>query len=599
MKNVVLLTLLLLPFVLCAQNVKRSKYDLIADSLESKRDHAGLTAYFEQEVKHFPKNEEVLRWLAYSYLLSGKPELTEKYELEVLKIDPGCEPCWRNIGISYSNRGDAKKTIESLNHALELDPKDDFCYFLRGKSKEELGDKYGPLFDYNKAIEIQPGQADYFLQRSDYNNKAGLFGLALDDMNKVVELARPDAKSLAYERRSNLYSDHKMFKEALIDINQSIALDSTEPSFYLNRGKIYEGLDQPAKALPDLLRRIQLVPGDYRAYYLISRQCWKDGDVDQFCTYDHLSYEVLKKSEPANSLIKDLELEMGDACDSTQMTYYFQRSAFALSKKNYKEAISICNMTLQRFPVNGLSLTTRGDTYFAMKEYKKALIDFKAALATKPEDMVPIFRKKAGFSTIPMDSLLWAIHLMESGYHFDIAVAEYALGDEKKALEEINTALSIVVPGLGLVDEIYDTRGLFLLGQGKADQAMADFEKAIQIKPNSASYYANRALCLICRNTNSKLLHSSLSRENSVSPIVVNWMLPASAVVNNATGILDAALKDCTLAVKIDPASGYSWYVRGKIKKMLGQQDYCVDLKIANELGYPIDKEAMKNCDQQ
>jgi tetratricopeptide (TPR) repeat protein len=234
MKRILFLLFMLIACISFSQADTKSVHEHTGDSLDKLPDKTKLIAYFEEELKKYPHDEGVLRFLAFGYLEENKFSLSLEYEQQALKINPDCAPCWRNLGASYANipgSGNNEKAIEALTHSLGLDPTDSYACDIRGQLKQLMGDNFGALSDFNKAIDLNPNQADYYLHRSNLHLAQGFFSLALDDMNKVVQFARPDALSRALEFRCNLYSHRQMYQEALIDINKAIAIDSLNPVF--------------------------------------------------------------------------------------------------------------------------------------------------------------------------------------------------------------------------------------------------------------------------------------------------------------------------------------------------------------------------------
>jgi tetratricopeptide (TPR) repeat protein len=574
-------------------------HERMGDSIEKFLDKTKLIAYFEEELKKYPQDEDVLRALALGYLEEKKFSLVIEYEQRALKVNPACAHCIRNMGTAYANipgAGNKEKAIECLNKAIGLDPTDSYSWYVLGELKQSMGNNFGALSDFNKAIALKSDQADYYLDRSNLNLAQGFFSLALDDMNKVVQFAVPQAMPKALQLRSNLFAHGKLFPEALLDINKAIAMDSLNAGLYLDRGALYEGMNLEAKAKEDYLRSTQLNPDLYRAWYNLSRQSYKSEEMDEVCFYNNLCLAALRKSDPENPMVKYMELELADVCDSSNVNYFFHRSVAAINRKNYNESIDLCNATLRRFPGNGISYATRGEAWFLLHNYKQALLDGQAAMKANHEYEFPIMRRKADFQHFSDDSLRILIKAMGAGYHVDVAVAEYALGMDKLVLPEIDTAMQLMISGMGMTDLIYSLRGQFLLGAGRAEDAFLDFEKAIKLKPNLSSYYAERALCRLCMNGDIRLSHAPVFKESLVSPVVLLWCVPPNPVIRNPDFVLHSAQQDCNQALEIDPSNAFSWYISAVIKKLLGDKEYCVDWKKAKDLGYPIDKALEKGC---
>lgn len=100
--------------------------------------------------------------LATNLAKAGKPVADASAACnQAITLDPASAgPCWRNVGIVYSNHGDMQSAIEPLQKATQADPKNPDGWYLLGQallntmtSKKE-GDKIVAV--------VQPGTAEAF-----------------------------------------------------------------------------------------------------------------------------------------------------------------------------------------------------------------------------------------------------------------------------------------------------------------------------------------------------------------------------------------------------------------------------------------------------
>ena len=82
--------------------------------------------------------------------------------------------------------------------------------------------------------------------------------------SNVIEQFPEDAG--AWGGRGQYYKSLKIYPEALQDLNKAIALDPTEPRFFLNRGKLYFDQGQLDQAFYDYNQCIRLSPDRKEAY---------------------------------------------------------------------------------------------------------------------------------------------------------------------------------------------------------------------------------------------------------------------------------------------------------------------------------------------
>lgn len=100
--------------------------------------------------------------LATNLAKAGKPVADASAACnQAITLDPASAgPCWRNVGIVYSNHGDMQSAIEPLQKATQADPKNPDGWYLLG---EALLNTMGSKKEGDKVVAvIQPGTAEAF-----------------------------------------------------------------------------------------------------------------------------------------------------------------------------------------------------------------------------------------------------------------------------------------------------------------------------------------------------------------------------------------------------------------------------------------------------
>ena len=88
--------------------------------------------------------------------------------------------------------------------------------------------------------------------------KTGDYSGAIEDYNKFLELNKENNNAFAFSNRGHAKYMVNQFDEALIDIEKSISLDSTNSFVYKNRALIFISLDSLHLACNDLRKAMQL-----------------------------------------------------------------------------------------------------------------------------------------------------------------------------------------------------------------------------------------------------------------------------------------------------------------------------------------------------
>ncbi|MYB95649.1 tetratricopeptide repeat protein, partial [Candidatus Poribacteria bacterium] len=106
-------------------------------------------------------------------------------------------------------------------------------------------------------------------------------------------------------------------------------------------------------------------------------------------------------------------------------------------------------------------------------------------------------------------------------------------------------------------------RGAAKFGLGNLEGAILDYNKAIQIDPENANAYSNRA------GLKSRLGESETANGN----------------IKKAQRLYEAAVSDATQAIQINPEHAGAYNNRGHAKEALGQKEAAkVDFQKAKEL---------------
>lgn len=571
------------------------EYDKIADSLQRTGQSEKMIPYFLNELKSKPKNEAILRRLGYLYLENNQPELGEKYYREALVVNPKCAYCFMNIGRAYSLKNETKNALEYFDKSIYLAPTDALLYSIRAQQYEFTGFNNGEaLIDFNKAIELDPKNEDYYILRGLFYSKQNNYSSAIADLNKAVAIAPKNFVPLF--RRANFYYDNKMTKEALADINSAIALDSTQQSLYTARGAIYSVLKETKKSIADYTRSIELKPNDFFPYYYRALEKYTLEDMDGFCSDLQLSYALIVKNDPENPIKAELVYYIGNFCDSTKAGYYYQRGIAFYNLQQFDKAVQIYSQGVEKFPNNSMILSFRGNAYFELKNYEKAIADYYASIENKYNviEDVRANQKHTGLANESVESYL---NEFLASMQLSIAESRFALGQFEEALLEINKGIALA-PNTKVIgkEKYFNVRGNVLLALGKYQQAIADFDKCIELNRSFSLAYVNRAIAKL--NQNSKISIKSYSIRGIVNTgsFNGNWTLNSKSSLKKSDENAISALTDCNEAIEISPDLDFAFYIRGQIKKMLSFDDYCYDLLRAKTLGFPVELIVLGDC---
>jgi len=244
--------------------------------------------------------------------------------------------------------------------------------------------------------------------------------------------------------------------------------------------------------------------------------------------WEQIGYEYMSNGEyykAIEAFSKAIEL------DPNSYSAYFIRGSLYGQLRRYREALEDFNRAINLNPNNAAAYISRGNVYRNLKQYGLALEDFNRAINLDPNQRVSYAYRGKVYKD---------------------------LGQYDKAMEDFNKAIAIdfnyseeIQSGAKYgfnVAWVYKERGETYKFLGQYDKANEDYtqaielyNKAIELNPNNAILFDNRAQ-----------LYYDL-------------------------GQYDKAIEDCTKAIELNPNYAYAYRRRGDAYKMLKQFDEAIE----------------------
>ncbi|RLD68805.1 MAG: hypothetical protein DRI95_01915 [Bacteroidetes bacterium] len=125
-------------------------------------------------------------------------------------------------GLIYYEQEQYKKAIKNYNLALKLDSKDAYTYYVRALSKYKLDDIEGTLADYSKVIELNKYNALAYYNRAMLFAQLGNTNKAITDLSMVSEI-NPD-HILTHYNRGQMRMEQSNYRDAIDDFSKAIKI---------------------------------------------------------------------------------------------------------------------------------------------------------------------------------------------------------------------------------------------------------------------------------------------------------------------------------------------------------------------------------------
>ena len=120
------------------------------------------------------------------------------------------------------------------------------------------------ILSFDRSITLKPDLTDAYLMRARAYVSNGQPDRAIGDFSNVITSRPRDTQALT--ERAAVYLELKDFQPAIADADKALATDSKLADAYNVRGGALQGTGNPAKALEDFTRAIELAPT--QDYYL-------------------------------------------------------------------------------------------------------------------------------------------------------------------------------------------------------------------------------------------------------------------------------------------------------------------------------------------
>lgn len=279
------------------------------------------------------------------------------------------------------------------------------------------------------------------------------------------------AQQIEIEEGFTLSRLRKREREVRISVRQTIESKTEiisqtpqEPYPYIERGRVYREAKLYDNALKDLEMAISLKPDLIDSY--IER-------ADIFIDMNRI--------DDASSDIGRVD----DRASSVQQVEYLKCRYFA-GIEEYPTALNHCHQAVSLNPLDHAVLNQRGLIFKALRNFKEAIHDFRAAIEKR--DSHPDYRVNLGKIYLELQQPKQARHWFETAreedpfllaVHKGLGHAAFMLNEYDKAVEHFSNALLINPDDM----ESYSSRGLAYRELGEYSRSVDDLNTVLLFQP--------------------------------------------------------------------------------------------------------------------
>ena len=389
-------------------------------------------------------------------------------------------------------RSDYRSALLELDQVLARDPACTPAYMGRGQCRIELGDPVGALADAQRAVELSPDRADAWLVLAHVRGRRG----------------EPAQAGVALERAR--------------------ALDPASPTSHLVRARVLAGQGQLEQALQELEQALRQEPGHPEAQLLRGGFLCLSGRLDEALAQAEVCLQRDPQDERPWELRARVRLARGDR-------------EGALS--DAARALSLAPHSMRGRHVRASALLQGGDLRQALEEVERglasnpgdpALLALRGEVRLGLEDVAGARADLAGLRALDdRERALLAEAELEAG-RLDRA-GELLAGSSDPQLPEavvgrarLSAARGDRAGAIRLLDALIEAgqggfaalalRGSLLLGEERLPEALADLERALDLRPRSTAVLCDRGLVRVALGDEAGLLDIERARELDPGP---------------------------------------------------------------------------------
>ncbi|MCO6046041.1 tetratricopeptide repeat protein [Aeoliella sp. ICT_H6.2] len=333
------------------------------------------------------------------------------------------------------------------------------------------------LSDLSNAVKLDPSEVSAWVLIGRLHQMPGGDPKAANQAyTKVIDLEDADAKlkAEAHARRATLQEDPD---EQLADITGAIEADPDNGSYLLLRVRHHLATKQLDEALADVDKAIELSSDDYTAHELRGLVLREQGETE----------EAFKAFDRAGEINPESPMP------------YLQRAEMHSKLGDMEQAIDQASKAIDRAESNELGYLLRADFHLRNDQAEEGLADAERVLELRPNFPPAILLKARAYEMmgkmkLALGQLEELANATQDRADLDLQIALYALQLEmpRRAIEALDRAIE-AQPDEAI---LYRYRGDSYLNIGKHAEAIADYEKAMELAPDDYGVLNNLAWTL-------------------------------------------------------------------------------------------------------
>jgi superkiller protein 3 len=397
----------------------------------------------------------------------------------------------------------------------------------------------------------------------------GKYDEAIQAFNKALEIDPKNAD--AWTGKGQALIKQEKYNDAIQAFDRSLEIDPKNARTWILEGTaflFYQG--KYDKAVQAFDKALEIDPKNSIAWHFKGRTLFNQE----------------KYSDAIQAFDKALET------DPNNVTAWHFKGETLIHQEKYDEAVQAFNKALEIDPKNADAWTGKGQALIKQGKHNEALLALKTAVEIDPQNTNDIVWCLIGESLYECGNYDEAHQALEKALNADpndmhawllksrVLIAQHKSPDEYLPALEMVTKIN---PQLDpqLAEKINETivvgwiwRGLSLNTQGKYDEAVQAWDKALERDPKNVATWCSKGEALLKQH---KYIESVQSCDTALDIDIKNaeaWCLKGRALINLEKD--DEAIQALNNALEIDPQLADAWYNKGLALKKWRKNDEAI-----------------------
>ena len=469
----------------------RIKAEILSDDLG---EYEEAIPYFERILDKSPSAVKVLKGMAFSLeKLSRYEEAIECYD-KVLEKHPNDEDSKKKRDIALEKHKEQKfsliikeiknefkkneysKVIDLCDTAIDIQPKDIIPYLYKGLSLSNLKRNDEAILSFDKILEIEPDNIQAFKEKGIILEKMGKFEQSLQCYEKVLQ-KKPNEIQCLDNKGNSLYM-LKRYEDAITCYDKVLDIDKNNLQALNGKARAFYSLEKFEDAIKFYDQVLKINPNDEDA------KKTKEKAVDNINKKRYAS--IIEKVKTGIEEKKDYSTIVS-LCDNaiksdpTNHIVYIYKGLALTRLKKYGDAIQSYNKVLEIEPQNVEALYEKGKIFYKLKKYEDAIKWYDKALQIEPNNTNVKQNREIALKSLKTQNFLELI---------DVIKTQYTKKNYSDVINLSNKAIKIN-PKNHLS---YLYKGYTLQELTRYEEALQCYDKILKIKPKHADVSKKRKI---------------------------------------------------------------------------------------------------------